>query len=115
MLIEDYKKKALKCLQPNLKNNNEELVVYGCIGLAGEVGELINKLKKIMYHQNYIEGIDKYYQNKDDLILEIGDIMFYIISLTQAIGIDFNDCLIKNLEKIEKRHGKSYNSKSYYK
>ena len=48
---------------------------YQCLGLCGEVGELREKMHTM--------GV-----KRQDLILELGDIMWYCATLTKGVGVD---------------------------
>lgn len=49
-------------------------------GIFGEVGEVIDTLKKHVYHGKAL--------NVDQLLLELGDTMWYVVDLIDAKGID---------------------------
>jgi NTP pyrophosphatase (non-canonical NTP hydrolase) len=68
---------------------------YPCIGLAGEVGELLNKIKKLARDNVKID--------KDDLKGELGDILWYVSQISTELGIDMNDVVSSNLEKLRSR------------
>ena len=68
---------------------------YPALGLAGEVGELLNKIKKIARDDAPI--------NKDDLKGELGDVLWYVSQLSNELGIDLNDVASYNLEKLKSR------------
>lgn len=70
------------------------------MGLAGEAGELIDILKKHIY-----QGHDL---NEDDLILELGDILFYIVAIANILGINFTDIYLNNMNKLDKRYPKGF-------
>jgi NTP pyrophosphatase (non-canonical NTP hydrolase) len=42
--------------------------------------------------------------NREHLIIELGDIMWYVAQATQALGISFNEVIERNVRKLEKRY-----------
>lgn len=70
-------------------------VIYPAMGLAGETGELLNILKKIIRDQ-----VDA---DRDRLVGEIGDILWYLAVLSQDLGIDFDEVVTYNVDKLNGR------------
>jgi len=70
-------------------------VYYTAIGLAGEVGELLNKIKKI--------ARDKAQISKEDITSELGDVLWYLSQLATEMGIDMEEVAKYNLEKLKNR------------
>ena len=70
-------------------------VYYTAIGLAGEVGELLNKIKKI--------ARDKAQISKEDITSELGDVLWYLSQLATEMGISMEDVAKNNLEKLKGR------------
>jgi len=93
MEFNEYQNKAKETAEyPNSLNG---AVFYTAIGLAGEVGELLNKIKKI--------ARDNITLDKDDIAYELGDILWYLSELARAMNIDLDYVAIKNLEKLRSR------------
>lgn len=73
--------------------------VYPALGLAGESGEVVDKIKKIMRNQKgRVTKEDKLEINK-----EMGDVLWYLAQIATELGIDLNDVAEKNLEKLQSR------------
>ena len=69
------------------------------MGLAGEAGETIDLIKKVLFHgKPYTNDI------KEKLLLEGGDISWYWMNLCIAIGVDPVEVLIRNIEKLQSRY-----------
>ena len=80
----------------------EQAIIYPTLGLAGEAGEVANKVKKIIR-----DGSD----SKDEKLVseikaEIGDCLWYIAVLANDFDIKLSDIASANLEKLEKRKEK---------
>ncbi len=68
---------------------------YPAIGLAGEVGEVLNKIKKVARDRTQV--------NKEDLKAELGDVLWYLSQLAEELGISMEDVAAYNLEKLRDR------------
>ena len=81
------------------KENINHPVVYPALGLAGEVGEFCEKIKKILRDNDaHITATDI-----QALKLELGDIMWYVVVCSEALGLKMSDILEANLKKLESR------------
>tara|TARA_R110002074_G_scaffold386016_1_gene567586 strand:+ start:322 stop:645 length:324 start_codon:yes stop_codon:yes gene_type:complete len=73
-------------------------ILYPALGLAGEAGEVANKVKKIIR--------DGYENNKDyraDIGAEIGDVLWYCAVLASDIGLELSDIAFNNTVKLKDR------------
>lgn len=96
MELSEYQKKALTtALYPNQGSNP----YYPALGLGGEVGEVLNKVKKIMRdHDGQIT--DEY---RDILKKELGDVLWYTATLADELGLNLDEVAQANLEKLASR------------
>ena len=69
------------------------------LGLAGEDGEVTELYKK------FIRGDDKL--DKDELLLELGDVLWYVSAVAHHEGFTLAEVASANLNKLEERHGKT--------
>ena len=42
--------------------------------------------------------------NREHLVIELGDLLWYVAQATQALGVDFDEVLATNVKKLEKRY-----------
>lgn len=70
-------------------------IMYAALGLAGEVGETLNKIKK---HYR-----DKTPLDREDLAAEIGDILWYVSALATDLKISLGYVATENLKKLQDR------------
>ena len=42
--------------------------------------------------------------NREHLLIELGDVMWYVAQACMALGVDFEDVLEMNVKKLEKRY-----------
>ncbi len=83
----------------------EAKVTYTLLGLAGEVGELCNKLKKL-YRDHGATQLSIFTIPATviyDLEKEIGDVLWYVAALCSDLGLELNDIGIQNLDKLSSR------------
>lgn len=91
-----YQKEARKtAIYPNIGNN----ITYPALGLAGETGEVCEKIKKIFRDKNGVLG----QEDRDALEKEIGDILWYISALSSECNLSLASIASKNLEKLKSR------------
>lgn len=84
---------------------DETQVIYPLLGLGGEVGELQNKLKKILRDQN-VTVLSRHTISASVLEYvedELGDILWYIARLADDMGLDLSQIGQKNLDKLRDR------------
>ena len=89
----------IKKTSMEFKNINEDLIFF-IIGIAGESGEALDRLKKHLRG-----GFDNPITDelRADLIDELGDILFYITRSAQLLGISLDKVMQLNLKKMSKR------------
>jgi NTP pyrophosphatase (non-canonical NTP hydrolase) len=77
----------------------QDKVVYPTLGLAGEAGEIANKVKKIL-RDNAGEIQEDVRQN---LISELGDVLWYLAALATDLKTELSEVANKNIEKLNSR------------
>lgn len=70
-------------------------IIYPALGLSGESGEIAEKVKK------WLRG-DRLLQ-KEELVKEIGDVLWYCASLADDLGVTFEEVVRENIEKLSSR------------
>ena len=73
---------------------------YMAIGWAGEVGEVLNEIKKIERDDNGLLTDSK----KNILIEELGDSMWYLSGICNRLGCNIEDIIKSNKIKLSKKH-----------
>lgn len=74
-------------------------VIYPTLGLAGETGEVCEKIKKVYRDRNGV--FDK--ETIENIKLELGDVLWYVGAICRDLGIDIIDVYQKNIDKLESR------------
>ena len=78
--------------------NIERLTTAG-VGLAAESGEFLEIVKKMVF-----QGKPWNDDNREHLIIELGDVMWYVANACIALDISFDDVIRGNVKKLEKRY-----------
>lgn len=73
--------------------------MYLALGLCGEAGEVAEKIKK--YFRDGIKGDPEEW--REDLVKEMGDVLWYLANLAEVFEVDFSDAAITNIEKLASR------------
>ena len=81
------------------KGANIERLVTAGVGLNAEAGEFLEIVKKMVF-----QGKPWNEDNREHLIIELGDIIWYATNACMALGISFEDVVTRNVEKLEKRY-----------
>ena len=89
----EYQKLAMKTLNPSL--NKKEILVNGVMGLNGESGEVIDIVKKHMFQGHELD--------KDKIKKELGDVMWYVAEVCEALNLNLDEVMEGNIEKLRKR------------
>lgn len=69
------------------------------LGLTGEAGEFADHVKKISFHGKELTD-----ELRDKMILELGDVMWYVIQACEGLDISLEDVVQLNIDKLSKRH-----------
>ena len=78
--------------------NIERLTTAG-VGLAAESGEFLEIVKKMVF-----QGKRWNNENREHLIIELGDVMWYVAQACMALDVSFDDVVRGNVKKLEKRY-----------
>ena len=98
MTLNEYQELALRTSRNDL--DNEQHLMNGCLGLAGEAGECCDLLKK----HNFQDGREI----KEKLIDELGDVLWYVSEAATALGIWMDKIAEHNIEKLKKRYPEGF-------
>ena len=72
--------------------------VHHAIGLGGEVGEVLNEIKKLERDDNNMLSN----QRREKIIIELGDVMWYLTGICNRLNCSIEDVLKNNIEKLTK-------------
>ena len=96
MLLNDYQLESRSTARyPDAGNN----LIYPTLGLTGEAGEVADKVKKLIRDRG---GVMEQ-QFKEDLALELGDVLWYVAQLSTELGLSLEQVASANLSKLKSR------------
>src|SRR3989338_10101859 len=101
MDFNEYQKKSRKTAQFTNKGDN---FIYPTLGLAGESGEVAEKIKKIIRDDGGVISNDK----KQEILKELGDVLWYVAQIATELKLSLNKVADFNIEKLysRKKRGK---------
>ena len=92
MELNDYQKLAMRTDSPLIYQNSFQQLLNALMGLNGEAGESIEILKKTFFQEHPFD--------KEKLINELGDCLWYIAEAATALGVTLEDICKANLLKL---------------
>ncbi|TFG35954.1 MAG: hypothetical protein E4H47_00025 [Parcubacteria group bacterium] len=96
MTFEEYQKLSREtAVYPDIGKN----FVYPTLGLAGESGEVAEKVKKIL--RDHGGAIDE--EKKKEITKELGDVLWYLAQIASEIGVPLEEVASLNIEKLRSR------------
>lgn len=95
--FDDYERAAMRTAG---KMDLTSQLVAGAMGLCGEAGETCDYLKKVVFHGHRLDC--------DKLAEELGDQLWYIALLADAIGISMQQIARRNIAKLQRRYPKGF-------
>lgn len=82
-------------IYPNVGQN----FIYPTLGLAGEAGEVAEKIKKVLRDNNGTIAQEQ----KELLKKELGDVLWYVSQLASELGLTMEDIAQHNINKLKDR------------
>jgi NTP pyrophosphatase (non-canonical NTP hydrolase) len=96
----DYLHKRIEELRNQTEPTfNPALLLTAAIGLAAEGGEFAEIPKKIFFQGKPFNEEARFHMKR-----ELGDIMWYWVNACRALGLDPNDVIQENVNKLESRY-----------
>jgi NTP pyrophosphatase (non-canonical NTP hydrolase) len=74
------------------------------LGLGGEAGEVLDLIKKHLYHGHALD--------RDKIIKELGDVLWYASQMAAAIGASFDEVAERNIDKLKARYPDGFSEKA---
>jgi NTP pyrophosphatase (non-canonical NTP hydrolase) len=96
MLISEYQERSRRtATYPGAGDN----IVYPTLGLAGEAGEVAEKVKKLLRDDGGVMSADR----REALAGELGDVLWYVAQVATEAGLDLEEIAQGNLDKLLSR------------
>lgn len=100
MELNEYQKLAMRTDSPGSYQNDSHRLLNSLMGLNGEAGEAIEVLKKSLFQDHPFD--------KEKLIQELGDCLWYIAEGAVALGVTLEDICKVNLLKLLIRYPEGF-------
>tara|TARA_R100000544_G_C2171615_1_gene32505 strand:- start:43 stop:414 length:372 start_codon:yes stop_codon:yes gene_type:complete len=82
-------------VESKILTSGHERLVENTLGLVGESGEVAEKVKKLIR--------DKHKFTPDEIASELGDVLFYDVSIAMIFGFTLVDIIRMNMKKLNSR------------
>ena len=83
----------------NRKGANINRLTTAAVGISAEGGEFMEIVKKMVF-----QGKPWNDDNREHLIIELGDVMWYVMQACAALDVSIEDVVAGNVEKLKKRY-----------
>ena len=81
------------------KGSNIQRLLTAAVGISAEGGEFMEIVKKMVF-----QGKPWNDANREHLIVELGDVMWYVAQACMALDTTFDEIIEMNVEKLEARY-----------
>jgi NTP pyrophosphatase (non-canonical NTP hydrolase) len=88
-----------RLVQLDEKGANIERLLTAGVGINAEGGEFLEIIKKMIF-----QGKPWNADNKEHLLIELGDIMWYVAQACMALEVTIDEVVARNVTKLEKRY-----------
>tara|TARA_Y200000002_G_scaffold323094_1_gene284160 strand:- start:4367 stop:4783 length:417 start_codon:yes stop_codon:yes gene_type:complete len=95
----DFKSLTDRLGELDREGANIERLTTAAVGLSAESGEFLEIIKKMVF-----QGKPWNSDNREHLIIELGDVMWYVAQACMALDVSFDDVVRGNVKKLEKRY-----------
>jgi NTP pyrophosphatase (non-canonical NTP hydrolase) len=98
MDVKEYRESAMVTVNRNL--DKRDMLINGAMGLCGESGEVIDILKKHIFHGHELD--------REHLIEELGDVAWYLNEAAYALDSSLEEIFDRNIAKLKKRYPQGF-------
>ena len=99
MTLDEYQRGALR----TASYPEAVRILYPALKLAGESGEVAEKLGKLMRDEGWLPGTPLSEAQRTALTHELGDVLWYVAVLASDLGVDLEAVGAINLDKLASR------------
>lgn len=92
-----------------VKVNWDRTMTIMCCGAAGETGEYLEHVKKVV--RDY-DGDFGGYPKREEALLEFGDALHYMTRIYRLFGFTYDQIVQANMKKLDERYGRSPSPKA---
>lgn len=91
----DFTKVYSDWVEGKIITSGPDRLIENTLGLVGEAGEVAEKIKKLIRDSNRF--------NDEDILKEIGDVVFYATALANIYGKGLQEVMELNVQKLDDR------------
>jgi len=95
----DYEKDPVlfysQFVEDKILTKGRDRLIENTLGLAGEAGEVSEKVKKLFRDKNKFKD--------EDILKELGDVLFYTVALANIFGGNLRKVMEMNMAKLDDR------------
>ena len=95
----DFVYLADRLVELDRKGANIERLTTAAVGMSAESGEFLEIVKKMVF-----QGKPWSVDNREHLVIELGDVMWYVAQACMALDISFDEVIEKNVDKLQARY-----------
>ena len=103
MNFQDYEEAVQRTM--NMKTSWREQMCNFLMGLAGEVGEVTEPVKKNLFHGKPLD--------LDKIKAELGDVLWYLTAVADTMGFHLEDIAHHNADKLAKRYPNGFHGQRH--
>ena len=81
------------------QGSNIHRLLTAAVGVSAEGGEFMEIVKKMVFQGKPWDD-----HNRKHLVIELGDVMWYVMQACMALNITLDDVIAGNVEKLKKRY-----------
>lgn len=85
-------------VEDKIVTEGQTRLVENVLGLVGEAGEVAEKIKKQIRDGSRVSN--------QEIVKELGDVVFYATALANYLGYDLQEVLDSNIEKLDSREAR---------
>lgn len=101
MNLNEYQQLAERTV--NTRDGEKNEMVNYAMGLAGESGEIVDHMKKYIFHSHELD--------KTEMAKELGDILWYVANLADVLGFTLDEIAQMNINKLKTRYPSGFSEK----
>ena len=95
----DYESFIYRLEQLEEEDFPTERLLTAAVGMSAEAGEFTEVVKKIVF-----QGKEPTEENLFHLKRELGDVMWYVMQACMGLGVDLNEVIEMNIDKLKSRY-----------
>ena len=95
----DFVYLADRLVELDRKGANIERLTTAAVGMSAESGEFLEIVKKMVF-----QGKPWSVDNREHLIIELGDVMWYVMQACKALDVSIEEVVAGNVDKLKKRY-----------